>query len=229
MASSAQAVQRFYTRWARHYDLLATHAPGVSRYREEMVDSLNLSRGDTVLDLGCGPGPTLELLRERVGPTGMVLGVDLTRELLARARARVERAGWQNVHLLQADVSALPLQSDFDGLCASFLAGMLTDPKATLEDWLDGLAPGGRLAVLTATPQRVVGSALDPLLRAYFSRVSPGPADPKTVQASPFETFRTRVTAAHETLRHQPDATSKAFLGGALTLSSCGVRVSDTP
>ncbi|WP_233745491.1 class I SAM-dependent methyltransferase [Halobacterium bonnevillei] len=52
------------------------------------------------VDLGCGTGANLRHLRDRVGPTGTVVGVDLTPGMLARAESRVERAGWQNVHLV---------------------------------------------------------------------------------------------------------------------------------
>ena len=93
MSSDVTAVTAFYGRWARLYDLLATRLPGVGRFRAAAADALDLSPGDTVVDVGCGSGAALPYLRERVGPDGAVVGVDLTGEMLARARERVARAG----------------------------------------------------------------------------------------------------------------------------------------
>ena len=89
MSDDVGATQSFYGRWARAYDLLAT-APGVDSWRDRAADALALEPGDTVVEMGCGTGANFSHLRERVGAEGRVVGVDLTRGMLRRARERVD-------------------------------------------------------------------------------------------------------------------------------------------
>jgi ubiquinone/menaquinone biosynthesis C-methylase UbiE len=71
--------QSFYGRWAQVYDWLAS-APGVASWRDRTADALALASGDTVVEMGCGTGANVPHLRERVGPSGRVVGIDVTRE-----------------------------------------------------------------------------------------------------------------------------------------------------
>jgi len=89
MADDVVATQSFYGRWARVYDWVAT-APGVESWRTRAVGALDLDPGDTVVEMGCGTGANVPHLREAVGPEGRVVGVDLTRGMLRRARERVD-------------------------------------------------------------------------------------------------------------------------------------------
>lgn len=70
------------------------------------VDALELSPGDTVVEVGCGTGANLPLLAARVGPTGRVVGVDITDAMLERARALVLARGLRNVELVLSDARA---------------------------------------------------------------------------------------------------------------------------
>ena len=73
MTGDVSTAQAFYGRWARLYDLIATF-PGVGSWRARAVDSLGLSAGDRVVEMGCGTGANFPYLRERVGPEGQVVG-----------------------------------------------------------------------------------------------------------------------------------------------------------
>jgi len=148
--ASLAAVTAFYGRWARFYDLVARYTPGVGSLRSRAADALALSAGDTVVDVGCGTGANLPHLRERVGPAGRVVGLDVTGPMLDRARRLVERRGWSNVHLLRADGARLPLSGPVDAVLGTFVVGMFRDPAAAVEGWCDVLAPGGRVALLDA-------------------------------------------------------------------------------
>jgi Methyltransferase domain len=65
------------------------------RWRELVVEQLPARPGDTVLDVGCGTGLCLPLLQHRVGPSGTIVGIDASAQMLDRARARVAtRAAW---------------------------------------------------------------------------------------------------------------------------------------
>ncbi|WP_201293171.1 class I SAM-dependent methyltransferase [Arthrobacter zhaoguopingii] len=71
------------------------------------MDLLDLRRGAQVLDVGCGTGLNFALLQERIGPAGMILGIDRSPGMLRRARRRAERSGWANVLLVRADATTL--------------------------------------------------------------------------------------------------------------------------
>ncbi|GAB3683968.1 hypothetical protein GCM10028857_12340 [Salinarchaeum chitinilyticum] len=150
----------FYDRWAGLYDPVASHAPCVGRLRRRAIDALRLERGDTVIEVGCGTGANLPLLARVVGPTGTVIGIDRSRGVLERARRRAR--SYPQIEVLRADGTKLPLGSDrvaisgerdagdtgVDGVLATFVVGMLEDPAAAVEDWIDHLAPGGHVALL---------------------------------------------------------------------------------
>ncbi|WP_433625694.1 class I SAM-dependent methyltransferase [Halomicrococcus sp. NG-SE-24] len=150
MSQGTTAAQRFYGRWARLYDLLASATPGLARLRDVAVDRLELSPGDTVVEMGCGTGANFPHLRERVGPAGRVVGVDFTAGMLAQARDRVEREGWRNVHLVRADAAAFEPRERVDAVLATFVVGMLDDPGAAVNQWADAVRPGGNVALLDA-------------------------------------------------------------------------------
>lgn len=166
--------QSFYGRWARAYDWLCRLLPGLGGLRSAAADALALAPGDTVVDVGCGTGANLPHLRECVGPTGTVVGVDLTPGMLAEAGKRVDAAGWRNVHLVRGDAARPPV-GDVDAVLGSFVVGLLPDPTAAVERWLDCLAPGGRVAVLEAgrSDHRLVRH-LNPAFDAFVAAGSPG-------------------------------------------------------
>jgi ubiquinone/menaquinone biosynthesis C-methylase UbiE len=169
------SVQRFYGGHARLYDAVAGLF-GPTRWRARAVDALRLEPGDTVVEMGCGTGANLPLLRERV-PEGRVVGVDLTRPLLARARDRAPD-GRQAFHLVRGDATRPPL-SDADAVLGTFVLGLFDDPAAVVERWCDLVGPGGRVAVLEATRSgRLAGAALNPAFDLFVHAGSPtGEAD----------------------------------------------------
>src|SRR5262245_361133 len=73
-----------------------------------LLDKVGLGAGDRCLDAGCGPGETMRLMAERVGPTGEVVGVDLDRELGEDAVARLLYAGYERCRFVHADVRDAP-------------------------------------------------------------------------------------------------------------------------
>ena len=80
--SKTSDVQRRYDHLARAYNILTLDRVVYGRARQRAIDRLQLSEGDTVLDIGCGTGLSLRGLREAVGETGTVIGMDLSVEML---------------------------------------------------------------------------------------------------------------------------------------------------
>lgn len=209
-ASDPQVAQQFYTRWARLYDLLA-RAPGVRSWRARAADTLALQAGDTVVEMGCGTGANFPYLRERVGPGGRVVGVDLTPGMLGVARDRVERAGWENVSVLAGDATRPPLGESADAIVATFLAGMLGDPAAAVQQWCDGLRPGGRLALLNASrSEHPAAAPLNLLFRGFVRAAAPGG---RTARQSPARELERRVDAARGALAARTTSHEERRLG----------------
>ena len=149
--------QRVYDWWSRHGDLLDRLYDVVflgrqARLRARSVDALELSPGDTVVELGCGDGRSLHRLRTRVGPQGRVVALDASEGMVRRARERVREAGWANVHVLRADASRPPLAGPVDAVYASMSVSAMSDPDAVVRGARRLLRPGGRMAGLDARP-----------------------------------------------------------------------------
>jgi len=95
-----------YARDAAEYD---RRTSAFTRYRRKIVDALPLRRGDTVIDAGCGTGLCFAELQERIGPDGVLIGVDAAPEMLEVAAERVAVAGWSNVVLTCAPLETAEL------------------------------------------------------------------------------------------------------------------------
>lgn len=112
--------------------------------RRMAVAQLQLRCGDCVLDLGCGTGMSLPLLREAVGPAGRVVAVDLSPDMLSLARSRVQREGWTNVELHCGPVEDAALPRRADAAFFHFTHDILQSPAA-LDHVLRHLRPGARV------------------------------------------------------------------------------------
>ena len=148
MSGHGDLTDTFYGKCAGLYDTVAT-APVVRPWRDRCVSTLELSPGDTVVDMGCGTGANFPVLRERVGPGGTVVGVDLVGPMLEQARRRITRNGWENVHAVQGDATRPPVTA-VDALVSTFVVGMFEDPGDAVRSWVRLVRPGGHVTLLNA-------------------------------------------------------------------------------
>jgi len=154
----ASEVRSLYDRVAPIYDIAAApYRPlGGRRLAERAIDELRLEPGDTVIDLGTGTGWNLPQLSNAVGPTGRVIGVDISTGMLDRARNRLDRDGLDNVDLVQHDITTYQPSTAPDAVVSTFAIEMLPDYDAVITRYIEALAPGGRIATTGLRhPERV--------------------------------------------------------------------------
>lgn len=113
------------------------------------IEAAGLARGDKVLVFCCGTGREFAAILERIGAEGSIVGVDFSAAMLARAQYSIEREGWTNVTLVEADVTDFepPGGGAFDvGICT---LGMSIIPEwtAAFDGLLAAVRPGGRVVV----------------------------------------------------------------------------------
>jgi SAM-dependent methyltransferase len=129
-------------RWVEHQDWLdAMLAP----FGGAAIEASGIAQGQHVVDIGCGAGTTSFALADRVGPTGHVLGIDISEPLIDRARERATTR--TSVEFRLGDASRTPLPSaGFDLLFSRFGVMFFDDPVAAFWHLRSALRPGGRLA-----------------------------------------------------------------------------------
>jgi SAM-dependent methyltransferase len=107
-----------------------------------------LREGETVLDLGSGGGIDVLLSARRVGPTGVVYGLDMTEEMLALAQRNKAAAGATNVHFLRGEIENVPLPAEsVDVVISNCVINLSTDKARVLSEITRVLRPGGRIGV----------------------------------------------------------------------------------
>ncbi len=112
------------------------------------LSMLELQAGDTVLDIGSGPGADALAAARRVGPTGRVIGVDMTEAMLAKARENARAAGMENVEFRAGDAERLPVEDgSIDRVISNCVVNLVPDKKAVFAEIFRVLRPGGSLSI----------------------------------------------------------------------------------
>lgn len=159
--------------WYRYLEWTILLAPG---FRRRAVERIGLRAGERVVEVGCGTGRNLALLREAVGSAGEVIGVDASPGMLAQARKVVADGGWNNVSLVNADAAVLTLDEPVDAAYFSLSYSVMPDRSAALDRAWEAVRLGGRLVVMDAgIPKEGAAKLLGPLAEVVATAF---PGDP---------------------------------------------------
>jgi ubiquinone/menaquinone biosynthesis C-methylase UbiE len=146
-----------YVTVRNRYDRIARYIPLFDRVlflprdsRRDAVARLDLSPGDSVLDIGCGTGRSLPYLQEAVGPSGRIYGIDISRGMLRKARKLCAAHRWNNVQLYECDAGEFTAPTPLNGVLFSLSYNTMPHHRAVLRRAWDRLLPGGRLVIMDA-------------------------------------------------------------------------------
>ena len=133
----------------------------------------DLKPGETVLDLGSGGGFDCFLAANAVGPKGAVIGVDMTEEMICRARNNAADAGYNNVEFLLGEIEDLPLEDNsVDVVISNCVINLVPDKERAFAETVRVLKPGGRFHVADIVLNGELPPALLNSANAYVSCVA---------------------------------------------------------
>ena len=129
--------------------------------------------GETVLDLGSGAGFDAFLAAQSVGEEGKVIGVDMTPEMLAQARANAEAGGYENVEFRKGLIEEMPVEDgEVDVIISNCVINLSPDKAAVFKEAFRVLRPGGRVAVSDIVLTEPLPEAIVDSIAAYVGCVA---------------------------------------------------------
>jgi demethylmenaquinone methyltransferase/2-methoxy-6-polyprenyl-1,4-benzoquinol methylase len=141
-----------------------------------------------VIDIACGTGLNFPLIEDVIGPSGRIVGVDLTDAMLARAQDRIDRNGWSNVHLVQADAVNFDFGAEVDAILSTYALSQVPECAEVIAHGAAALSGGGRWVVLDL---KVPGNTPGWLSQLGTATVRPFAAIDEWIMRRPWEAIRT--------------------------------------
>jgi SAM-dependent methyltransferase len=154
----------------------------VAALTKEVLDLAAPQSGEHVLDIGCGPGTTVLELAKHVGLGGHVLGADVSKPSVARARERIAAAGLRQAEVIIADASVHPFSPDsFELTFSRFGIMFFSDPVAAFANVRRAMKRGGRLTLAVFRPASAKlwpNAPLEAVRHLLPPIPAPGPEEP---------------------------------------------------
>jgi len=133
----------------------------------------SLKTGETVLDLGSGAGIDCFLAARKVGPSGRVIGVDMTPEMLDRARENARKSGPTNIEFRLGEIENLPVaDNSVDVILSNCVINLSTDKPRVFREAFRVLRPGGRMMVSDLALKKPLPKAVRESVEAYVACIA---------------------------------------------------------
>lgn len=133
----------------------------------------SLRKGETVLDLGSGAGVDCFLAAERVGKNGKVIGVDMTPEMIEKARENAEKGSYDNVEFRLGEIENLPVaDNSVDVVISNCVINLAPDKRRVFQEAYRSLKSGGRLMISDIVLLKELPDAIKASVEAYIGCVS---------------------------------------------------------
>jgi len=136
------AAERYRRHAARYDESCARTQP----LRREAIDALGLRGGETVLDAGSGTGMSFAWIEEQIGPEGRLVGIELSPDMMRRARDKVDASGYRNVTLIESTVEEAAIPAPLDAVLV-FYAHDITRSARALDNVFRHARRGARVVV----------------------------------------------------------------------------------
>jgi len=164
------------------FSMIGEAYDGVEGYRADAdlglgcglpVEHAGLQNGLTVLDLGSGAGLDAFIAREAVGASGHVTGVDMTAEMITKARENAEKSGFDNVEFRLGEIEHLPVLSDsVDVVISNCVLNLVPDKQRAFSEIFRVLKPGGHFCISDIVSSRELPEWVKSIAEAYAGCVS---------------------------------------------------------
>jgi len=148
--------ENYYDKFSRFYDILSPDWY-YRKPRKFAIEALHLQEGQTILNLPCGTGQNFEYFQQYLKGTGKVVGIDLSKGMLDKARQKLAKNNWSNIELTKASATDIDVEwieahygtsFKFDAiLCDLGLSGF-PDWQNIIDNLLSTLKPGGRFVIM---------------------------------------------------------------------------------
>ncbi len=156
-AAYKQSEREGWNKFSARYTKVAL--PEFRPFGRRLIEMAALGKGMWVLDVATGPGEPALTIARRVGPRGLVLGVDFAPVMVRRARGRAQRAGARHAHFREMDAERLQLEGmTFDRVFCRFGLMLMPNAERALKEMRRVLVPGGRVAVAVWSAQPKVNT-----------------------------------------------------------------------
>ena len=199
----------------------------------------SIKEGETVLDLGSGAGFDSFLAASMVGPRGKVIGVDMTPEMINRARENADKGSYSNVQFVPGELEDLPVDDNsMDAVISNCVINLVPDKKKVFKEVFRVLKPGGRLMVSDLVLRQKLPISIENSIEGYVGCISgavmkdvyldaigsAGFGDVEVIEESPFSLDFFVSDSTDQAIDQSPKMSAEEVNGFADSVSSIKVR-----
>ena len=221
-------VQRYgWDRAATDYETLWQSQ--LAKVQTKLLDCASLKLGERVLDVACGPGLVALRAAETVGPSGQIVGIDLSGQMVHVAQQRAKERGLSNADFARMDAESLDLpDASFDVVLCALGLMYLPDPERAVREMRRILRPGGRLGIAIwgersrcgwAAIFSIVGAEVTSEVCPLFFRLGQKDALARLCTDAQFADIEQHRLAGTLDYANANEACSAAFIGGPVALA----------